>query len=119
MNLTGRPPYQKGQRIKKLPNVATVKQRARWERLRALGCIVRRMGIAHPCFGGVTIQHCFTGAGGRKDHDQVVPMCWSTHIGPDGIDGRQNYSKRTWQEHFTTEQAMIDATLKLEDETYN
>lgn len=113
MNLCGRPPYQKGSAKKKNKN-ATPAQRKRWEELREFGCILTRMGVPHVCRGRTTIQHCFTGAGGRKNHDLVVPLCEWMHTGPDGIDGRKNYSKQTWQDAYATEQAMLDKTLELE-----
>ncbi len=115
MNLCGRPPYQKGSAKKKSKN-PTAAQRARWEVLRAFGCILTHLGVAHACGSRVTIQHCFTGGGGRKDHDKVVPLCEDYHTGPDGIDGRQRYSKRTWQETFATEERMLEKTLEIERE---
>lgn len=107
MNLTGRPPYQKGT-AKKKSNVATAAQRKRWDHLvRRMGCILTRMGIFHECGGRITIHHCGTGGGGRKDHDKVVPLCANMHTGPGGIDGRQRLSKRAWQEAYCTEEAML------------
>lgn len=111
-NLTGRPPYQKGSAKKKSKD-PTAKQRARWERIRALGCILTRLSIPHACGGRITIQHCFTGGGGRKNHDLVVPLCEDYHTGPDGIDGRKNFSKKTWQETFATEHRMLAMTEYL------
>lgn len=106
MNLTGRPPYQKGT-AKKKRNVPTEAQRKRWQKLVSLGCILSRLGITHECRGRVTIHHCHTGGGGRKDHDLVVPLCANMHTGPGGIDGRQEFSKRSWQEKYCTEDAML------------
>lgn len=117
MNLCGRPPYQKGQRTKKKPNVATAAQRRRWGVLRSWGCILTHMGIAHHCEGRMTTHHCGTGGGGHKDHDKVVTLCWNMHQGPDGIDrkgGIDGYSKKTWQQTFTTEEKMLEATAELE-----
>lgn len=119
MNLTGRPPYQKGQRTKKKPNVATVAQRRRWEQLRSLGCILTHMWIPHRCIGAITIHHCGTGGGSHKDHDKVVALCWNAHQGPDGIDNKGaggKYSKKTWQQTFCTEQEMLEFTARIERE---
>lgn len=91
----------------------TASQRRHWEVIRELGCILRPMGIKHNCSYHATIHHLFCGAGGRKNHDLVVPLCRSAHIGPNGIDGRCNYSKKTWQAKFTTEQAMLDKVNAL------
>lgn len=113
MNLTGRPPYQKGSAKKKHNNPSTA-QRKRWERLRALGCILTHMGITHQCYGRTTIHHCGTGGGSHKDHDKVVPLCEYMHTGPNGIDGRQSFSKRGWQEAYASEEAMLAAVAALE-----
>lgn len=84
----------------------TAKQRKRWERIRELGCSVNN----YECEPRViTIHHCFTGQGGRKDHDKVIGLCYNHHISKDyGIDGRGRYSKITWQEHYGTEQYFLD-----------
>lgn len=116
MNLCKRPPYQKGS-AKKKSREATPAQRRRWEVLRGFGCILTHMGIAHHCAGRTTIHHCGTGGGGRKDHDKVVPLCEYMHTGPDGIDrkgGKNGYSKKTWQQTFSTEAEMLEATATLE-----
>lgn len=116
MNLCGRPPYQKGSAKKKSKN-PTAAQRARWERLRALGCVLPHLIEGHVCRSRPTTHHLFTGGGGRKDHDQVATICELMHIGPDGIDGRQNFSKISWQEHHKcSEQQMLEQQLKMEQE---
>lgn len=115
MSLCGRPPYQKGS-AKKKSNEPTAAQIRYREEVRELGCILGHLGIAHQCHYRITIHHTGTGGGGRKDHDKVVPICVTMHIGPDGIDGRQNYSKIDWQEKFCTEEAMllkVDELIKM------
>lgn len=101
MNLTKRPPYQKGTlRVSKAKaRPATKKERARWELIRALGCIVAN---ALECYGRITIHHCGTGAGGRKDHGKVIPLCYGHHQGHNGIDGKR-MSKRDWEVKYDTE----------------
>lgn len=96
-----------------MANPPTKAQRDHWERVRDLGCILRPMGVRHRCLGYITIHHLFTGAGGRKNHDLVAPLCEAMHMGPDGIDGRRNYSKKTWQKKYASEQAMLDKVNKL------
>jgi hypothetical protein len=108
MNLTGRPPYQKGT-AKKKRNVRTEAQKKRWDSLVHIGCILNRMNVPHECRGRITIHHLFTGAGGRKNHDLVAPLCANMHIGSGGIDGRQKLSKRAWQETYCTEAAILAA----------
>lgn len=55
----------------------TKSQRARWERIRELGCSV--------CLMPAAIHHCETGGGGRKDHDKVAALCYIHHQGERGI----------------------------------
>lgn len=59
------------------------------------------------CYGRNTIHHCFTGAGGRKNHRKVLPLCVGHHIGPQGIDGRV-MSKKKWQAIYGSEQELLD-----------
>lgn len=75
----------------------TAAQRRRWDRVANLGCLL--------CGGPATIHHLFTGAGGRKNHDRVAPLCYWHHLGPEGIDGRK-LSKKQWQEIHMTEDEM-------------
>ena len=47
----------------------------------------------------------------------MVTLCENMHTGHDGIDrkgGLDGYSKKTWQETFTTEEAMLEATAEIE-----
>ena len=98
-NLTGQAPYQKGQRLKKKANRPTAKQRERWERVRALGCIITWCQ-ERP----VTIHHCGTGGGGRKKHDLVIPLCERHHLGSEGINSLTGgMSRRDWEERFGLE----------------
>ena len=76
---------------------ATKKQRERWNRIAELGCLI--------CGGPATIHHLFTGAGGRKNHDRVAPLCWEHHVGREGIDGRV-MSKKVWQAKYMSEPEM-------------
>lgn len=108
MNLTGRPPYQKGT-AKRRSNKPTAQQIKRWGQIINMGCILNFMGIFHDCRGRTTIHHCGTGGGGRKDHDKVVPLCANMHTGADGIDGKKNISKRGWQAKYCTEEEMLEA----------
>jgi hypothetical protein len=84
----------------------TKAQRERWDKIVQLGCCIKN----HECEPRiVTIHHCFTGAGGRKDHDAVIALCYNHHLSKEyGIDGRGKYSKKTWQEHYNTEQYYLD-----------
>ena len=111
-NLTGRPVYTKGAG-KKPRNAVTVLIRRYWKAVAAVGCIV--VGST-PCEGRITIHHCGTGAGRRKDHRKVLPLCWGHHLGAQGIDGKR-MSKRDWQAKYGTETALLkrlERLLKLE-----
>jgi len=81
-------------------------QREKWMRIGEIGCII--------CHSPCEIHHCFTGAGGRKNHDQVLPLCWLHHRSPQaGIHGM---GRKAWQRIYGTEQELIDKMeLMLQD----
>jgi hypothetical protein len=93
--------YQRGQPRKKR-NDPTPAQRKKWERIRAIGCII--------CSGQASIHHCETGMGGRKDHDKVIPLCYAHHQGYIGI---HEIGRKLWQEQFGTEQELMEKTDRL------
>jgi hypothetical protein len=103
MNLTGRAPYLKATRRKPKRNVPTMLDRKYWALVAAVGCIVAG---SSPCEGRITIHHCGTGAGGRKDHKKVIPLCWGHHQGAQGIDGKR-MSKREWQDKYGSEEKLL------------
>lgn len=82
----------------------TKSQRQRWTKVAELGCLI--------CGGLATIHHLFTGAGGRKNHNRVAPLCWEHHVGLEGIDGRV-MSKKQWQAKYMTEPEMELKTKQL------
>ena len=84
----------------------TVAQKMRWNAVIDLGCIV---GPSTYCGGRITIHHCFTGGGGRKDHQKTIGLCWSHHLGSEGIDGKR-MSKRAWQAKYGAEGALLAKT---------
>lgn len=84
-------------------------QKARYSAIVELGCIV---GPNSDCRPPLTVHHCFTGAGGRKDHWKTICLCWGHHLGPRGIDGKR-MSKRAWQVYYGAEQALLDKTNNL------
>ena len=90
---------------------ATTAQRRVWSQIIELGCIV---GPSAYCEGRLTIHHCGTGAGGRKNHDHVICLCWGHHQGKHGIDG-QVMSKRQWQEKYGSEIGLMVKTQELLD----
>lgn len=82
----------------------TKAERERWGQVRDLGCIVRKHG---GCSGRVTLHHCGTGMGRKKDHSKVIPLCWMHHLGAEGVDGKK-ISKREWQRKYGTEKELLE-----------
>lgn len=101
MNLTGQPVYERKAKPKK-SNAATAAQRKRWEFVRSVGCMV--------CFRTAEIHHCFTGKGGRKDHDKVIPLCTMHHTGQHGI---HRIGRKAWQATYGTEEQHIATVAAL------
>lgn len=91
---------------------ANTAERRHWAAIIDLGCIV---GPSTHCNGRLTIHHCGTGGGGRKDHRKVLCLCWGHHQGLEGIDGKQNHTKRSWQEKYGTEIGLMVKTQELLD----
>lgn len=104
-NLTGRAVYQKDVKISKT-NRATPKQRARWERLRALGCIIGS-ALVVKCDGKTEIHHCETGIGRRKNHDKVIPLCQFHH----GLI--QKMGRPGWETVYGTEQKHMERVKNI------
>jgi hypothetical protein len=105
MNLTNQPPYQKDNKPRRSAGKArhaNALEKRYWAAVRALGCILGLIG----CRGGTTIHHCGTGAGGRKDHMKVIPLCYEHHLGAEGIDGKR-MSKRDWQAKYGSEDKLL------------
>lgn len=119
MNLTGRPPYKKGtsRKSRAVARVPNAEEKKHWERVRKLPCIVGPSGCNYQGLP-VTRHHCGTGAGGRKDHLKVIPLCWEHHLGADGVDGKR-ISKREWQLRHGQEDILllrVDRRLKTLEE---
>ena len=98
--------------MKKPPTAA---QKRHWSDIIELGCILRHTIVGHFCRGRMTIHHCGTGAGGRANHSNVICLCEEYHQGRNGIDGKQAYTKRTWQEAFGSEIGLMVRTQELLD----
>jgi hypothetical protein len=69
--------------------------------IRYMGCII--------CEGIPAIHHCETGAGGRKDHDKVLGLCYYHH---QGVEGIHTIGREAWQEKYGTEQELMELTEK-------
>lgn len=89
---------------------ATKAEKEHMSRVADLGCII------HNCGGPATIHHCGTGAGGRRDHMKVLPLCHYHHQGDEGIDAKHNgspQSKRAWQRKYGTEEELLAEVDRL------
>lgn len=105
MNLTARPVYMKGAKRRKRGLPPTARHRKYWDKVCATGCIIAG------CERWAGIHHCFTGAGGRKDHFKVLPLCHFHHQGDEGIDAKHNgspQSKKAWMKKYGTEEELIE-----------
>lgn len=61
-----------------------LKAEKEWQaRVRDLGCIICRNKLR--VYSPASIHHAETGAGGRRDHMKVLPLCPRHHTGKDGI----------------------------------
>jgi len=60
----------------------------------------------------VTVHHCMTGIGRRKDHLKTISLCWMHHLGPEGIDGKQ-MGKRVWEAKYGSEKVLLEKVNKL------
>ncbi len=108
MNLTHQPVYQKTSSSNgKRP---TIDQLIRWRLIRELGCIVPRCLNKRPA-----IHHCGTGAGGRKDHDKVIGLCYDHHQGRQGV---HTMSRPLWVAEFGTEEELMRKTALLLGENH-
>lgn len=74
-----------------------------WDHVRDLGCIICGARWPH-------IHHALTGAGGRKDHMKVLPLCHYHHQGEQGI---HTLSRRVWEDMFGTEHELMDKVNKV------
>lgn len=111
MNICNRPVYQKGQKGRSKSNAPTAEDRRRWQKVLYLGCAAT-FGLATVpvnCNGRMTINHCGTGMGRKKDHKKVIGLCWYHHVGAEGIDGKK-ISAPEWEERFGSEDALMEIT---------
>lgn len=103
-NLTQRPVYTARKQPNRAPNA---EERALWHQLLKLPCAVKLFRPVTPCDGRMTIHHCGTGGGGRRNHELVLAICAFHHFGAEGIDGKK-YSKRGWQDVYGSETELRD-----------
>lgn len=108
-------PHPKPSKKPKRNNQPTAADRIYWGEVAALGCslLLVKPQFFSECSGRITIHHCGTGGGGRKDHEKVAGLCHGHHQKPyTGIDSRQGISKRQWQIKYCTENELLEAIEK-------
>lgn len=102
MNLTKQSVYQKG--ANSLGKPPTAEEKHYWGKLAEMGCIINN----HECEGRTTIHHAGTGAGGRKNHKRVLPLCIEHHLGERGINSLTGaMSRREWEEAYGMESELL------------
>lgn len=60
----------------------------------------------------VDVHHAGTGAGGRKNHMKVLPLCYLHHRGACGI---HTIGRKVWREIFGHEDELLDRVQKQLD----
>ena len=83
----------------------TLEEKRHMGRVQQLGCIV--------CAGPASVHHAGTGAGGRRDHMKVLPLCYYHHQGEQGI---HTLGRKRWGAVYGTEDellAKVDAALGM------
>jgi hypothetical protein len=80
----------------------TKKEREYASRVAELGCII--------CGGIASIHHAGTGAGGRKDHSKILPICYAHHQGHEGI---HTLGRKAWQNRYGTETELLEKVREL------
>jgi len=76
----------------------TKAQREAWALAAEKGCVI--CGNSQ-----VQIHHAETGAGGRKNHDKFLVLCYLHHQGQLGI---HTLGRKKWQAMFGSEQELMD-----------
>lgn len=109
-NLTGRAVYPKGIKRSGGARKPNAEEKRHWDRIGALPCSAGPIR----CQGRITIHHCGTGGGGRKNHMLVIPLCERHHTGDEGINSLTGkMSRREWEEKFGTEREHLEKTKEL------
>ena len=96
-----RPVTPKGLNNTRKHNQPNAKQRKVWSVIASFGCSVCK--AIEP-----ELHHALTGAGGRKDHNKIFPLCYFHHRGEKGI---HTIGRKAWQLEFGTEQSHLDKIM--------
>lgn len=71
-------------------------------RVAELGCLICHN--SRNIYSPAEIHHATTGAGGRRDHMQVLPLCFAHHR---GILGVATLGRKKWQAMFGLETELL------------
>ena len=93
-----------------MANAPTKAQRAKWERIRELGCIVELENEFRRCESMAEIHHLYVSAGGRRNHDFVIPLCFHHHRGQIGY---HTLRRKMFESIYGTESELYQKTLEL------
>lgn len=89
-------------------NRPTKSQRARWDKVAQLGCIVCGFGFM------AEIHHAQVTMGMRKNHDLVIPLC-PYHHRNGGYGVAIHAGKTEWEARHGTEAALLEKVSKMVD----
>jgi len=87
---------------------ATAAQRRRMGRIAELGCIIRT------CQMPAIVHHCFTGAGGHRDHNLIIPLCPKHHAGH-GAGVSLHDGRKAFYEEYGSERELLDMVNLMVD----
>ena len=93
-----------------MANAPTKAQKLHFSAIVELGCIVDLENVNQRCASPAEVHHIETGAGGRRNHDRVIPLCTLHHRCRLGI---HHMGRRAWQSIYGTEQELFEKTKKL------
>lgn len=83
--------------------MTTKAEKAHMDRVAQLPCIV--CGDEYVC-----VHHALTGAGGRRNHMAVLPLCHNHHQGREGI---HTIGRKAWQAKYGHEIELLERVKKL------
>jgi len=88
----------------------TAEQKRHFAKIVEHGCII--------CRAPAEVHHCFTGAGGRKNHDLVIPLCFFHHR--NGTFDRPSIHpwRKRFEEMYGTEQELLEKTQDRENKEW-
>lgn len=86
----------------------TIAEKKHMDRVAQLPCVICSTSP-------VEVHHAGTGAGGRKNHMKVLPLCVNHHRGAQGI---HTIGRKVWRELFGTEDKLLQQVDVMLDNQY-